>query len=107
VILVAFSGCNSPTLTDGRNAPTGNLALLEVGLSDEAAVRTALGPPRGNGFVRHSAEQDARRPIWYYELIQIKGDQVKLKILLVFFSEGKYDGHVWFAAQELTSAGGS
>ena len=104
-MLVALVGCASPTVSDGRGAPTDNLASLEVGVSDEAAVRAALGEPRGNGFVRHSAEQPARRPIWYYELIQVKDDQVGLKILLVFFSEGKYDGHVWFAAQELMRIG--
>lgn len=98
-------GCASPVITDGRGAPTDNLALLEVGVSDEAAVHAALGAPRGHGLMRHSAEQDARRPIWYYELIQFKDDQIGLKILLVFFSEGKYDGHLWFAANALMRVG--
>jgi hypothetical protein len=104
-VLVALVGCASPTVTDGRGAPTYNLVSLEIGVSDEGAVRAALGEPRGNGFVRHSAEQPARRSIWYYELVQVKDDQVGLKILLVFFSEGKYDGYVWFAAQELRRLG--
>jgi len=104
-MLVALIGCASPTVTDGRGAPTDNLATLEVGISDAAEVHAALGEPRGNGVVRHSAEQNAPRPIWYYELVRVKDDQVELKILLVFFSEGKYDGHVWFAAHELMRFG--
>lgn len=104
-LLLALAGCASPTFSDGRAAPTDRLATLHAGVSNEADVRAALGIPGGTGFMRHSADEPDRRPIWYYEFVQVKGDQIGLKILLVFFTEDKYDGHVWFAAQELLRAG--
>jgi len=74
-------------------------------VSTEAEVRTALGEPRGNGMVRHSSDQGTLRTIWYYEYVQLKGDQIGLKILLVFFDNEIYDGHLWFAANELVNRG--
>ena len=33
--------------------------------------------------------------------MQIKGDQVSVKILLVFFRGDRYEGYLWFSAKEL------
>ena len=35
----------------------------------------------------------------------MKGDQVALKIVIVFFKDGIYDGHLWFTSQELIALG--
>ena len=104
-LLVVTVGCSTPPVSDGRPAPTNRLGSLETGVSTEAEVRTALGEPRGNGMVRHSSDQATLRTIWYYEYVQLKGDQIGLKILLVFFDNEIYDGHLWFAANELVNRG--
>ncbi len=103
--LALVMGCAIPPFSDGRPPPTDRLSNLKAGVSGEADVRAALGDPRGNGMIRHSSDQSDRRPIWYYEFAQVKGDQVGLKILLVFFYREKYDGHIWFAANELMRMG--
>ena len=42
-----------------------------------------------------------RHDVWYYELLQAKGDQIGVSILLVMFKENHYDGYFWFRAKEL------
>jgi outer membrane protein assembly factor BamE (lipoprotein component of BamABCDE complex) len=103
--LVILSGCSTPPVSDGRLAPTENLGKLTVGASSQGDVRAALGTPRGYGALRHGQDQPDLRKIWYYEFVQIKGDQVGLKILLVFFHQEKFDGYVWFGAKELLDRG--
>jgi hypothetical protein len=68
--------------------------------STMSEVISALGQPRGYGETRHSPDQPLR-PILVYEYVRAKGDQIALNILLVYLDEGRYDGHLWFAAQEL------
>ena len=105
VLLVLTMGCSIPPISDGRPAPTNRLESLETGESTKTDVRAALGEPRGNGMVRHTSDQATLRSIWYYEYVQAKDDQLGLKILLVFFDSDTYDGHLWFAAEELVNFG--
>lgn len=105
VVLIALTGCSTPPITDGRLPPTDNLSKLTIGVSGEDDVRKALGRPRGPGATRHGHGQPEFRTIWYYEYVQIKGDQIGLKILLVFFDSDKYDGYQWFSAKELIERG--
>lgn len=104
-IMLAFTAACAPVvLTDGRAPTTDRLSDLRVGQSTEADVRAALGEPRGDGMMRYASNRPELRNIWYYEYIQMKGDQIGLKLLLVFFDKGVYSGHLWFADKELTRA---
>lgn len=105
-VLIAVMGCSTPPMSDGRLAPTDRLTELTVGASGKDDVRMALGEPRGAGAARHRHDRPDLRTIWYYEFVQIKGDQVGLKILLVFFDQEKYTGYMWFSAKELFERGG-
>lgn len=58
-------------------------------------------------MLRHNSDQATRRTIWYYEYVQVKDDQIGVKILLVFFNAETYDGYLWFAAKELARRGES
>ncbi len=100
-LLVLAAGCGSPpTITVGYRAPTQNLDRLVSEKSSAADVRAALGEPRGHGAARYTKDQPPRK-VWYYEFIQIKGSQIGLDILLVFFQGDRYDGYIWFSAKEL------
>lgn len=105
VLLVLTIGCSLPLISDGRPAPTNKLESLETGVSTQIDVRAALGEPRGNGMVRHTGDRATQRSIWYYEYVRLKDDQIGLKILLVFLDGDTYDGHLWFAADELVKFG--
>ncbi len=105
VLLVLTMGCSLPPISDGRPVPTNKLKGLETGVSTKAEVRAALGKPRGTGMVRHTSDPATQRSIWYYEYIRLKDDQIGLKILLVFLDGDTYDGHLWFAANELVNFG--
>ncbi len=104
-MLAMTIGCAMPPISDGRPARTNGLQVLETGVSGKSEVRAALGEPRGNGMVRHTTDPATRRSIWYYEYVRAKGDQLGLKILLVFFDDETYDGHLWFAGDELVKFG--
>ena len=100
-ILVLVAGCAAPPpINLGRRAPLQNLDRLVSEISSEAEVRAALGAPRGYGRARYSRDQPLRN-VWFYEFVQVKGEQVGLNILLVFFRDDRYDGYLWFSAKEL------
>jgi hypothetical protein len=95
-----LSGCATPPINVGTPPAVEMLSGLVVGTSTAQDVRNALGEPRGSGKVRHNTDVEAR-DIIYYEFIQLKGNQIGLKLLLVFLKDDVYDGHLWFGAQEL------
>ena len=99
--LVLAAGCAAPPpMTIGYRAPLQNLDRLISEKSSVVDVREALGEPRGHGSARFSRDQPLRK-VWFYEFLQIKGDQASVNILLVFFREDRYDGYLWFSAKEL------
>ena len=99
-LLVLVAGCAAPTITVGYRAQTQNLDRLISEKSTAADVRAALGEPRGHGRARYTRDQPLRK-VWFYEFIQMKGDQVGVNILLVFFRGDRYEGYLWFSAKEL------
>ena len=100
-LLVLAAGCAPPqTITIGYRAPLQNLDRLISEKSTAADVRAALGEPRGHGAARYTKDQPLRK-VWYYEFMQVKGLQVGVNILLVFFRDDRYDGYLWFSAKEL------
>jgi hypothetical protein len=58
-----------------------------------------LGEPRGAGGGQVSPESSPES-IWLYEFTRAQGNDVSLEILLVFFDEDRYDGHLWFQSTE-------
>jgi hypothetical protein len=101
--LAVFVGC-AQTLKAGSPPRTDQLHTLKLGDSTKADVLLALGQPQGDGMVR-SAVEPTPRTIWFYEYSEVVGKVIGLKILLVFFDQEKYDGHLWFAStQEVRKA---
>jgi len=99
-LLVLAAGCSMPPITIGYRAPIGSLDRLVSGKSSEANVRAALGYPLGHGAARYTKDQPLRK-VWFYEFILMKGTQIGINILLVFFQDDRYDGYLWFSAKEL------
>jgi hypothetical protein len=81
----------------GSPPRTDRLATLTPGVSRPADVLVALGEPRGRGVMRPSAALTPRT-IWSYEYGEFEATQMKLKILVVFFAQDRYDGYLWFAS---------
>jgi outer membrane protein assembly factor BamE (lipoprotein component of BamABCDE complex) len=105
VAVLALLGCTPPPpLSDGSLVDTDRLAELKPGVSTADTVRTTLGPPRGHGMARLKSETGLDT-VWYYEFVQLKDKQRQLKLLVVFFKDEIYDGHLWFASQLLFKRG--
>ena len=77
-----------------------NLPVLKTGISGKADVMKALGEPRGYGAARFPTAPTVR-DIWFYEMSELVGSRVNLKILLVFFEQERYDGYLWFSSAQL------
>jgi hypothetical protein len=75
---------------------------LRPQLDSKAEVLKVLGPPRGYGMVRMSNLPNSPHSIWFYEYITASGitGKITLKMLLVFFDQEKYVGHLWFSSFE-------
>ncbi len=96
-------GC-TPTVKYGSPPRTDGLENLRRGVSSMADVLLALGEPRGHGVARFPNDPRPLK-IWFYEYTKAKGNRIDLKILLVFFHQEWYGGHLWFSsAQSLEEA---
>ncbi len=76
------------------------LPTLTVGVSTAADVLVALGEPRGRGAA-HFAIDPTPRTIWSYDYAEAEGPRMGLKMLLVFFNQDRYEGHLWFSSANL------
>lgn len=92
-------GC-APTMKYGSPPRTDRLETLRPGVSNTADVLLALGEPRGYGAARFPHDPQPLK-IWFYEYTKAGGNRVDLKILLVFFRQERYGGHLWFSSAEL------
>lgn len=99
IILFLLAGC-MPTVRFGTPPKVNHLDTLKPGISNTADVLLALGEPRGHGIARFSAAL-AQRDIWLYEYTETDGKRVDLKMLLIFFEKGLYDGYLWFSSAQL------
>lgn len=94
-----LAGC-TPKVRFGSPPKVNHLDTLNPGISNTADVLLALGEPRGHGTARFSATLTPR-DIWLYEYTETDGKRVDLKMLLVFFEKGFYDGYLWFSSAQL------
>ena len=94
--LVFQAGC---ALEFGARPRVDRLGGLTRGVSTKADVLLLLGEPRGAGGGQVSPESSPES-IWLYEFTRAQGNDVSLEILLVFFDEDRYDGHLWFQSTE-------
>ena len=99
-MLLGLAGCTLPPMQTGERPKIEALASLMSGVSTPQQVRAALGDPRGLGAAHHRPDLPKHK-VWYYELVQAKGDQIGLTILLVMFKQDRYDGYFWFKGKEL------
>lgn len=95
----------APTLKIGNPPNIATLHKLESGVSTRADVLQVLGEPRGTGAGHFSSEMPYHDG-WYYEYLEAKQSifgsvKTELKMLLVFFLKGRYDGHLWFSSASL------
>ena len=94
-----LTGC-APTIKYGSPPRTDRLETLRPGVSSTADVLLALGEPRGHGVARFPVDPQPLK-IWFYEYTEARGKRADLKILLVFFRQERYGGHLWFSSAEL------
>jgi len=104
IVSFAFWGCTSARTTSGVIQHTDVIdSALHAGISTKADVSTILGEPNGYGAA-HLPMDPRPHEIWFYHLIEgqvhAAGNRVlmdtQMDMLLVFFLEGVYDGHIWF-----------
>jgi hypothetical protein len=93
---MAQAGC---ALEFGTRPRVDRLGGLTRGVSTKADVLLLLGEPRGAGG-GHISPESSPESIWLYEFMRMQGNDVSLEILLVFFDEDLYDGHLWFQSTE-------
>jgi len=99
LIALAIGGCTT-TMQYGEPVKYKMLENLTPGKSSIDEVKSVLGAPRGQGAARFSAKMDVNT-VWYYEYIHSDMKQVKSQILMVYFYQNIYEGHMWFSAAEL------
>lgn len=94
--LGTLAGCASE-FRFGNPPRVDRLAALKPGVSTQADILTQLGEPRGRGAMRMESEFP-KQEIMYYEFTEANvSGRSRLKMLLVFVRDGKYDGHLWFS----------
>ncbi len=96
-VSLATSGCIS--LKFGVSPHTERLEQLTPGVSTASDVLLGLGEPRGKGAAHLSPDLPAR-DIWLYEYTTAKGDNINLKMLVVFMNGDVYDGYLWFSSMD-------
>ena len=99
IVLGILVGC-ATAIKYGSPPRTDRLKTLTPGVSVHQDVLAALGEPRGKGGARFSVDPRLRT-IWFYEYTEASGSRIDLKILLVFFRQERYDGHLWFSSAVL------
>ncbi len=100
VAALALTATACVSIEYGAMPRTQNLGKLSVGISGPSDILAALGQPRGKGVARLAGLPEPRA-IWYYEYTRSDGSRVELTMLLVFLTDDRYDGHLWFSSAQL------
>lgn len=93
--LAGLQGCAAP-LQIGYPPRVDRLDQLKPHVSTKQDVLLTLGEPRGYGAARLDPTFP-RQQVWLYEYTVSDGRAIRFTMLLVFFSQEAYDGHMWFA----------
>jgi hypothetical protein len=93
--LFAIQGC-AMRMEIGAPPNVDGLSKLTQHVSTKNDVLLTLGEPRSYGMARLSPGLQPQR-VWEYEYTVAEGKDIRLTMLLVFFSGDKYDGYMWFA----------
>ena len=102
---VVLAGCTQTLLKFGAPLKLDQLDTLKLGDSTKTDVLLAVGQPQGEGVVRLPANRTPRT-IWSYDYTETKlglewtisARVTGLRVLLVFFDQDKYDGHLWVSS---------
>jgi hypothetical protein len=103
VFLLTTAGCSFKW---GTMPPTDVVeTTLNTKIESKGDILKLLGKPRGYGMTRFPQVSENPYSIWFYEYFESSmSGKMKLKMLLVFFDQDKYGGHIWFhAATQLKS----
>ncbi len=95
LLLMTLAGC-AARLEIGAPPQFDRLAGLTPHISTRSDVLLAMGEPRGHGAARLNPAL-ARQQVWMYEHSISEGKNIRLTMLLVFFSGEHYEGYMWFA----------
>lgn len=96
VFLGLLAGC-AFEVRHGSPPKTDRLDTLKPGISRTEDILQALGEPTGYGVSRLRADQTPRT-IWFYDYTYANAlGRNDVKILLVFFRQERYEGHLWFS----------
>lgn len=93
--VAGLQGCAS-RLEIGSPPRVERLAQLTPRISTKNDVLLTIGEPRGHGAARLDPTFNPQR-VWLYEHTVAEGMDIKLTMLLIFFSDDIYDGYMWFA----------
>ena len=100
LLVAAIAGC-AMSLEYGRWPDPSQLDKLQLGQSDSAESLRLLGEPTGKGKGRMPDFPDTA-DVWSYEYQLVSAgasaSEVEINLLLVFLSDGIYQGHFWFEA---------
>lgn len=100
VLLFLISFLGGCAMKYGVPPRINKLETLKVGGSNKTEVRQSIGEPRGYGAARLSSVPKLSE-IWFYEFYVYQGSKMSLTLLLVFFDEDLYEGHLWFSGTQL------
>ena len=95
LVAAGVQGCAS-RVEIGSPPRVERLAQLKPRISTKNDVLLTLGEPRGYGAARLDPTFNPQR-VWLYEHTIAEGKDIKLTMLLIFFADDLYDGHMWFA----------
>ena len=90
-----FVGCISMGIT-GRPIRPDPLSQMQPGISSQEQVMVLIGEPSGVGSSRLGPDVP-QQEIWFYHHMAFE-IPAKMEMLLVFFEEGRYNGHFWFSS---------
>lgn len=93
--VAGLQGCAS-RVEIGSPPRVERLAQLTPRISTKNDVLLTLGEPRGYGAARLDPTFNPQR-VWLYEHTIAEGKDIRLTMLLIFFVDDIYDGHMWFA----------
>ena len=112
-LTVAASKSNKSVTTGPFRETSALEASWTSGLTTPDEVKRLVGEPNGNGSLV-GAFNDTPYELWFYDDLETIGSkgtgggvlllQTRQQFLMVFFSNGLYQGHMWFSNDSQATA---